>query len=285
MKKYIELIRLDKPTGIFLLYWPCTWGLTVGNIYAENNDLFLKYLILFFIGSFLMRSAGCIYNDIIDKNIDKKITRTKNRPIAKGLISSKQGWFAILVLILLSLIILLQLNLKSIIFGLTSGIFIILYPFMKRITYWPQLFLGITFNWGVILGWLAMGNELSLLSVLLYFSAIFWTLGYDTIYGMQDLKDDLKIGVKSTSIKFEKNFKTFLSINYFTSFALLIICLKLLNADVISYVIAILSGIILIIQIYSHQKNNSDKNFKLFALNNYYGLSVFITLIVTATYG
>ena len=285
MKKYIELIRLDKPTGIFLLYWPCTWGLAVGNIYAENNDLFLKYLILFFIGSFLMRSAGCIYNDIIDKNIDKKITRTKNRPIAKGLISSKQGWFAILVLILLSLIILLQLNLKSIIFGLTSGIFIILYPFMKRITYWPQLFLGITFNWGVILGWLSMGNELSLLSVLLYFSAIFWTLGYDTIYGMQDLKDDLKIGVKSTSIKFEKNFKTFLSINYFTSFALLIICLKLLNADVISYVIAILSGIILIIQIYSHQKNNSDKNFKLFALNNYYGLSVFITLIVTATYG
>ena len=285
MKKYIKLIRLDKPTGIFLLYWPCTWGLTVGNIYAENNDLFLKYLILFFIGSFLMRSAGCIYNDIIDKNIDKKITRTKNRPIAKGLISSKQGWFAILVLILLSLIILLQLNLKSIIFGLTSGIFIILYPFMKRITYWPQLFLGITFNWGVILGWLAMGNELSILSVLLYFSAIFWTLGYDTIYGMQDLKDDLKIGVKSTSIKFEKNFKTFLSINYFTSFALLIICLKLLNADVISYVIAILSGIILIIQIYSHQKNNSDKNFKLFALNNYYGLSVFITLIVTATYG
>ena len=285
MKKYIELIRLNKPTGIFLLYWPCTWGLAVGNIYAENNDLFLKYLILFFIGSFLMRSAGCIYNDIIDKNIDKKITRTKNRPIAKGLISSKQGWFAILVLILLSLIILLQLNLKSIIFGLTSGIFIILYPFMKRITYWPQLFLGITFNWGVILGWLAMGNELSLLSVLLYFSAIFWTLGYDTIYGMQDLRDDLKIGVKSTSIKFEKNFKTFLSINYFTSFALLIICLKLLNADVISYVIAILSGIILIIQIYSHQKNNSDKNFKLFALNNYYGLSVFITLIVTATYG
>ncbi|MEK9741485.1 MAG: 4-hydroxybenzoate octaprenyltransferase [Pelagibacteraceae bacterium] len=285
MKKYIELIRLDKPTGIFLLYWPCTWGLTVGNIYAENNDLFLKYLILFFIGSFLMRSAGCIYNDIIDKNIDKKITRTKNRPIAKGSISTKQGWFAILVLILLSLTILLQLNLNSIIFGLASGFFIILYPFMKRITYWPQLFLGITFNWGVILGWLAMGNELSLIPILLYFSAILWTLGYDTIYGMQDLKDDLKIGVKSTSIKFEKNFKTFLGINYFISFALLIICLKLLNADVLSYLLAILSGIILIIQIFSHQKNNSDKNFKLFALNNYYGLSVFITLIVTATYG
>jgi len=285
MKKYIELIRLDKPTGIFLLYWPCTWGLTVGNIYAANNNLFYEYLILFFIGSFLMRSAGCIYNDIIDKNIDKKITRTKNRPIAKGSISTKQGWFAILVLILLSLTILLQLNLNSIIFGLASAIFIILYPFMKRITYWPQLFLGITFNWGVILGWLAMGNELSLIPILLYFSAILWTLGYDTIYGMQDLKDDLKIGVKSTSIKFEKNFKTFLGINYFTSFALLIICLKLLNAHVISYVIAILSGIILIIQIYSHQKNNSDKNFKLFALNNYYGLSVFITLIITATYG
>jgi 4-hydroxybenzoate polyprenyltransferase len=285
MKKYIELIRLDKPTGIFLLYWPCTWGLTVGNIYAENNDLFLKYLILFFVGSFLMRSAGCVYNDIIDKNIDKKITRTKNRPIAKGSISTKQGWFAILVLILLSLTILLQLNLNSIIFGLASGFFIVLYPFMKRITYWPQLFLGITFNWGVILGWFAMGNELSLISILLYFSAILWTLGYDTIYGIQDLKDDLKIGIKSTSIKFEQHLKIFLSINYLLSFALFIVCLKLLNANVLSYIMAILSGIIFIIQIYFHQKNNSEKNFKLFALNNYYGLSVFITLMITATYG
>jgi 4-hydroxybenzoate polyprenyltransferase len=285
MKKYIELIRLDKPTGIFLLYWPCTWGLTVGNIYAENNDLFLKYLILFFVGSFLMRSAGCVYNDIIDKNIDKKITRTKNRPIAKGSISTKQGWFAILVLILLSLTILLQLNLNSIIFGLASGFFIVLYPFMKRITYWPQLFLGITFNWGVILGWFAMGNELSLISILLYFSAILWTLGYDTIYGIQDLKDDLKIGIKSTSIKFEQHLKIFLSINYLLSFALFIVCLKLLNANVLSYIMAILSGIIFIIQIFFHQKNNSEKNFKLFALNNYYGLSVFITLMITATYG
>ena len=209
MLEIIKLLRLDKPTGIFLLFWPCAWGLAIGSSSTNDRNLFYYYLILFFLGSIFMRSAGCVYNDIIDRNIDAKVLRTKSRPIAIGSISTTSGWVIILLLICASLIILFQFNLNSIIFGLSSGLLVIAYPFMKRITYWPQLFLGFAFNWGVILGWLVLENTFSLIPILLYASAIIWTVGYDTIYGAQDIKDDLKIGVKSTSIKFEKKNETF----------------------------------------------------------------------------
>ena len=285
MKNYIKLIRLDKPTGIFLLFWPCSWGLILGNSSSSSNAIFYYYLFLFFIGSFLMRSAGCVYNDIIDKKIDIKIARTKTRPITSGLISVSKGWFLIVLFVALSLIILVQFNLKSIIFGLSSSFFVILYPFMKRITYWPQLFLGVTFNWGIILGWLSMGNEFALIPVLLYISAIFWTLGYDTIYGMQDIQDDIKIGVKSTSIKFHKNIKLFLSICYLISFGLFIVLLILLNVSLTTYFLTFLSSLILIIQIFLFDSKEYKKNAKLFALNNYYGLSIFLILLITMQNG
>ena len=285
MKNYIKLIRLDKPTGIFLLFWPCAWGLALGNSGSTNNEIFYYYLFLFFIGSFLMRSAGCVYNDIIDKKIDIKIARTKTRPITSGLISTSKGWFLIVLFVALSLIILVQFNFKSIIFGLSSGLFVILYPFMKRITYWPQLFLGVTFNWGIILGWLSMGNEITLIPVLLYISAIFWTLGYDTIYGMQDIEDDIKIGVKSTSIKFHKNIKLFLSICYLISFSLFVALLILLNVSLTTYFLMFLSSLILIIQIYLFDGKEYKKNAKLFALNNYYGLSIFFILLIATQNG
>ena len=285
MKNYIKLIRLDKPTGIFLLFWPCAWGLVLGNLGSTNNEIFYYYLFLFFIGSFLMRSAGCVYNDIIDKKIDIKIARTKTRPITSGLISTSKGWFLIILFVALSLIILLQFNFKSVIFGLSSGFFVILYPFMKRITYWPQLFLGITFNWGIILGWLSMGNEITLVPVLLYISAIFWTLGYDTIYGMQDIQDDIKIGVKSTSIKFHKNIKLFLSICYLISFTLVVALLILLKVSLNTYLLIFLSSLILIIQIYLFDSKEYKKNAKLFALNNYYGLSIFFILLIATQNG
>ncbi len=231
MWEYIKLLRLDKPTGIFLLFWPCAWGLAIGSSVIDDSVIFYKYLLLFFLGSFFMRSAGCVYNDIVDRKIDAKVSRTKSRPIAKGTISVTTGWMIILLLIFFSILILIQFNLNSIIFGLSSGLLVIAYPFMKRITYWPQLFLGITFNWGVILAWLVLENKISLTPLVLYSSAIFWTLGYDTIYGMQDIKDDLKIGVKSTSIKFKKKIKTFLLICYSISTSLLLLSLALLDAN------------------------------------------------------
>ena len=285
MLEIIKLLRLDKPTGIFLLFWPCAWGLAIGSSSTNDRNLFYYYLILFFLGSIFMRSAGCVYNDIIDRNIDAKVLRTKSRPIAIGSISTTSGWVIILLLICASLIILFQFNLNSIIFGLSSGLLVIAYPFMKRITYWPQLFLGFAFNWGVILGWLVLENTFSLIPILLYASAIIWTVGYDTIYGAQDIKDDLKIGVKSTSIKFEKKMKLFLSTCYGISSFLLLLTLTLLSANFITYILALLSGFILFAQVLLYDDKNNKKNSKLFALNNYYGLSIFLTLLLAINHG
>jgi 4-hydroxybenzoate polyprenyl transferase len=285
MWEYIKLLRLDKPTGIFLLFWPCAWGLAIGSSVINDSVIFYKYLLLFFLGSCFMRSAGCVYNDIVDRKIDAKVSRTKSRPIAKGTISVTTGWMIILLLIFFSILILIQFNLNSIIFGLSSGLLVIAYPYMKRITYWPQLFLGITFNWGVILAWLVLENKFSLTPLTLYSSAIFWTLGYDTIYGMQDIKDDLKIGVKSTSIKFNKKIKTFLLICYSISTFLLLLSLALMDANFIFFIMAILSSCILFAQVLKYEEENTEKNPKLFALNNYYGLSIFLTLMLTIRHG
>ncbi|NCU49643.1 MAG: 4-hydroxybenzoate octaprenyltransferase [Candidatus Fonsibacter ubiquis] len=153
MYQFVSLLRLNKPIGIFLLFWPCAWSLTMTQWFVVNNYLFIKYLILFFIGSIIMRSAGCVYNDIVDKKIDFRVQRTKKRLIASGKISVTTAWLSISFLIIPALIILFQFNNFSKILGLSSGLLIITYPFMKRITFWPQLFLGFTFNWGVLLGW------------------------------------------------------------------------------------------------------------------------------------
>ena len=192
----IQLIRLDKPIGFLLLFWPCLWGLTLGYYFNNETTLYLKYIILFFLGSVLMRSAGCIFNDIVDRDLDRKVERTKERPIASGKILVLEAYIYIVFLCLISFLILLQFNLLTIILGMSSMILVFIYPFMKRITYWPQLFLGLTFNWGIIMGWTSITNNISIEPIILYLSAIFWTLGYDTIYGLQDVHDDEIIGVK-----------------------------------------------------------------------------------------
>ena len=214
LKIFIELTRLNKPIGFMLLFWPCSWGLAYSYVLNQDTNLFIYYLFLFFTGSVLMRSAGCIFNDIVDKDFDKKVKRTKKRPIASGKISVKQSFFYVIVLCALALLILIQFNILTILLGMSSMLLAFSYPFMKRITYWPQLFLGITFNWGVVLASAATNNSVSSEIIILYISAIFWTLGYDTFYGAQDMSDDEIIGLKSTSIKFKKNIKLFISFSY-----------------------------------------------------------------------
>ncbi len=209
LKIFIELTRLNKPIGFMLLFWPCSWGLAYGYGLDKDLNIFLYYILLFFLGSVLMRSAGCIFNDIVDKDFDKKVQRTKLRPIACGKVSIKQSIIYVLILCLIAFLILIQFNLNTIYLGLGSMLLAFSYPFMKRITYWPQLFLGLTFNWGMIMGYTAILDQISFQIVLLYLSAIFWTLGYDTIYGVQDIADDEIIGIKSTAIKFKKKYKTF----------------------------------------------------------------------------
>ena len=280
LKIFIELTRLNKPIGYMLLFWPCSWGLAYALSVSQNFNLFINYLLLFFLGSVFMRSAGCIFNDIVDKDFDKKVNRTKTRPIASGKISVKHSMIYVLILCLLALLILVQFNILTIVLGIGSMLLAFSYPFMKRITYWPQLFLGITFNWGVIMAWAAVNNGISLEIVLLYVSAIFWTLGYDTIYGAQDISDDEIIGLKSTAIKFKNNINLFVFIMYFINIFLLLYLFKEfigLNFFTLLFGLFIAS---LFFQVMIFNKTNPNSCLKMFKLNNFSGLIFFITILM-----
>jgi|TARA_B100000795_G_C22698028_1_gene398427 4-hydroxybenzoate polyprenyltransferase len=280
LKIFINLTRLNKPIGVMLLFWPCSWGLAYAYAVEQNLNQFLYYLFLFFSGSVLMRSAGCIINDIVDKDIDKKVQRTKNRPLARNLIPVKLALLYVAVLCAIAFLILIQFNTFTIILGLFSMILAFSYPFMKRITYWPQLFLGLTFNWGIVMAWAAMHNSISIEVIILYIAAIFWTLGYDTIYGVQDIVDDEIIGIKSTSIKFKKNIKLFVGVCYLLS-SFLIITLFYneigLNNFTLLVVIFISS---LMYQIFKFKKNNSKKCLEIFRLNNLSGFLLFFGILL-----
>ena len=276
LKIFIELTRLNKPTGFMLLFWPCSWGLAYAYTVNQDLNLFIYYLILFFFGSVLMRSAGCIFNDIVDKDFDKKVKRTKTRPIAAGKITIKHSLGYVLILCIFALLILLQFNFFTIILGMSSMILAFSYPFMKRITYWPQLFLGVTFNWGIIMAWVAINNNITMEIIILYLSAIFWTLGYDTIYGTQDISDDEIIGLKSTSIKFKKNIKQFVTISYLiTILALLTLFYDSIKLDVSNLFIFLFVSS-LIYQIIIFKKNKPASCLRSFKFNNYSGLFLFL---------
>tara|TARA_B110000438_G_C15772580_1_gene632587 strand:+ start:12 stop:872 length:861 start_codon:yes stop_codon:yes gene_type:complete len=276
IKIFIQLTRLDKPIGFMLLFWPCLWGLTLGYNFNLPIGIYLKYLILFFLGSVLMRSAGCIFNDIIDKDLDKKVKRTKMRPIASEKISVLRSFIYIFFLCLAALMVLLQFNLLTIILGISSMIFAFSYPFMKRITYWPQFFLGLTFNWGIIMGWTSIMGNISIEPIILYLGAIFWTLGYDTIYGLQDIKDDEIIGVKSTSIKFKNNVKIFVG----TCYSLCVLCILILSIlmEVDKYLLIFSVFFIssLVYQIKNFKSNNPRSCLASFKNNNLTGLFIFL---------
>ena len=276
LKIFVELTRLNKPIGFMLLFWPCSWGLAYAHLYNQNLNLFIYYLILFFLGSVLMRSAGCIFNDIVDKDFDKKIKRTKTRPIASGKITVKNSFIYVLVLCLFAFLILLQFNLLTILLGMGSMLLAFTYPFMKRITYWPQLFLGVTFNWGIIMAWAAINNDITVEIIILYVSAIFWTLGYDTIYGAQDMSDDEIIGLKSTSIKFKNNLWLFVSVSYLVSMILIIYLFRNYYGKNLFSLFSILFFFSLIYQLFHLRTGRSNNLLKLFKLNNYTGMFLFL---------
>ncbi len=277
IKIFINLTRLNKPIGFMLLFWPCSWGLAYAYNLNQNLNIFLTYLLLFFLGSVLMRSAGCIVNDIVDRNIDSKVQRTKNRPLAAKLISINQALIYVMILCLISLTILIQFNTLTIILGLISMIFAFTYPFMKRITYWPQFFLGLTFNWGIIMACSALNNEVSIEIIILYFSAIFWTLGYDTIYGAQDIVDDEIIGIKSTSIKFKNNIKKFVSLCYLISSVLVISLFPYdMNIQTFFLTLFVLS---LLYQIFIFDEKKPKTCLLAFKTNNVSGLILFLAIL------
>ena len=223
-----------------------------------------------------MRSAGCIFNDIVDKDFDKKVERTKNRPIASGKISVLKSYIYIFFLCLLSFVILLQFNYLTIILGIGSMFLAFAYPFMKRITYWPQLFLGLTFNWGIVMAWTAVTNNISLEPIILYIGAIFWTLGYDTIYGLQDINDDEIIGIKSTSIKFKNNVKIFVGISYTISIFFILFLGFMLKINFYYFIISSLFVLSLIYQMIIFKKDDPKSCLISFKHNNVTGILIFL---------
>ena len=282
---FVELIRLKKPIGYMLLFWPCAWGLTIAYDFSKDLYNYFFYLTLFLLGAVLMRSAGCIVNDITDRKFDREVERTKNRPIASGQISTKLGFFYAATLCFLALLVLLNFNNLTIIIALGSMPLAFSYPLMKRYTYWPQFFLGITFNYGLILGWICIKEDLEIAPVLFYFGAIFWTLGYDTIYGYQDIKDDEIIGLKSTSIKFKDNPYFFLTLCYSIFFLCITLMGILMKFNFLYYVFLIVPLLhLLIYQIKKLDINDPEKCLKIFKSNNVFGLIILINLFIGKVY-
>ena len=281
IKLFVDLIRLKKPIGFMLLFWPCAWGLTLAYDFSTNLNNYFFYLILFFLGAVFMRSAGCIINDVLDKEFDKKVLRTKDRPIASEKISIKVGIFYALTLCFLSLLILLNFNNFTIILALGSMPLAFTYPLMKRFTYWPQLFLGITFNYGLILGWTAIKGQIDIAPLLFYFGAIFWTLGYDTIYGYQDIKDDEIIGLKSTSIKFKGKPKKFLLTCYFLFIFLFLVGGYIMEFHYSYYLLSIIPIMYLFFfQIKVFKLSDPFSCLKAFKSNNLFGLIILINIFI-----
>ena len=274
---FLELIRFEQPIGFMLLMWPCWFGLAL--LPLNQSNLF-KWYILFFIGAFVMRSAGCIINDIVDINIDKNIKRTAKRPLTSKKISINEALFFLLVLLLMSFIILLQFNILTIIFGLISFPLIICYPFMKRYMHWPQLILGLVFSWGVILVSIQFLKTLDINFLLLYIACISWTLGYDTIYAYQDKKDDIINNIKSTAVLFKSKGPIFVKIFYliFLSIIGLLVWKKTYNH--LSLTVIIIFIIIMYIFLSKWEPESKKSSNYYFKFNNLIGLLCFIYLLI-----
>ncbi len=273
---YGRLMRIDKPIGTWLLMWPCWWALAM-----TAPSLPSAYLLaLFFLGAFVMRSAGCIVNDLADRNLDAKVARTKDRPLASGALSVSDALSLLAFLLSSALFIVILLD-NLLLFYLAFGTLIMIgiYPFMKRISWWPQLFLGLTFNLGALFAWIAINGELSLAAIALYIGCVFWTLGYDTIYGYQDIEDDLRIGVKSTSIRIREHSRLFLSACYITTILCWGAALWLTGSNMIAYGGIVACALHFFRQLHSLDIHQPDHCLKLFKSNSWVGLMFFCFLL------
>ena len=276
INNYLELIRINKPIGFMLLLWPCWFSLAFLELPQKT---LINYYILFFIGSVIMRGAGCIINDLVDQDIDSKIERTASRPIASKKITNLNAIIFLSILLFIGLLILLQFKFETILVGLLCTPLIILYPVMKRITFWPQLFLGIIFNWGVIICSVEFVGYITKEYLFLYLACILWTIGYDTIYAYQDIKDDKKNNIKSTAVLFKDNGKYFVIISYTLMFVIIGYLSFINTIEIIKLIIYLSIFIYIFVNLIRWNLNSADNSGKKFRQNNLFGAMIFLYLL------
>ena len=276
INNYLELIRLNKPIGFMLLLWPCWFSLAYINL---PQHTLINYYLLFLFGAVIMRSAGCIINDLVDQNIDSKIERTSLRPIAAKKISNLHAIIFLVILLTIGLLILLQFKLETILAGLVCTPLIVMYPFMKRITFWPQLFLGIVFNWGIVICSVEFFGTITKEFFIFYLACIFWTIGYDTIYAFQDLKDDIKNKIKSTAVLFRDKGK-YLVLTSYTLMFLLIGYLSFLKTNkLVTMFFFIIIIIFILFNLLRWDHKSESNSGKIFRQNNTFGAMIFLYLL------
>ena len=276
LKNFLILIRINKPTGIMLLMFPAIWSILI--VLKEEIDIYL--ILLFAYGSFIMRSAGCIINDIIDRKFDKNVKRTKSRPLASENLEITDAIILFIIFLSIGLSILLTLNSTCILLGFIAFPLVLLYPLMKRYTYFPQLFLAIVFNFSILISWTAAKGIFDNQSLLLYLACIFWTLGYDTIYAYQDKEDDKKIGVKSLAIYLEQNIKLWITLFYLCFVGIFSFLAILNNINFIFFLILVLFALKILCEFFKIQKLKSKNFMKIFQMNSWYGFFITISLFL-----
>jgi 4-hydroxybenzoate polyprenyltransferase len=278
VRPYLRLARADRPIGVWLLLWPCWWSIllaTTETPFGLAWSLYVLWLfVLFAVGAAVMRGAGCTYNDIVDRDIDAKVARTAGRPIPSGQVSVAMAVVFLVVQLAVGLGVLLQLNWFSVALGALSLVPIAIYPFMKRVTDWPQAFLGLTFNWGALLGWTAVTGGLGLAPMLLFAGCVFWTLGYDTIYAHQDKEDDLLIGVKSTALKFGANSRGWIGGFFAAAILLLAAAAAVAGAGLASYLGIMAAAVQALRQVTAFDMDDSASCLALFRSNRTFGLLI-----------
>jgi len=275
-RPYLRLARLDRPIGTWLLLLPCWWSVSLAMADWPDPWLFL----LFGVGAVVMRGAGCTLNDIADRDFDRKVARTATRPIASGSVKVQQGWLFFGFQLFLGLMVLVQFNAPTVYLGFASLVLVATYPFMKRITYWPQAVLGLAFNWGALMGWSAVHGELAWPAIVLYAGGIFWTLGYDTIYAHQDKEDDVIVGVKSTALKFGERSKIWLSGFYTVTLVLIAVAGYLVDLAWPFYLVLSLGGLHLSWQIHTLDIDDPKNCLRRFKSNRDFGLVVLAAIVV-----
>ncbi len=283
LKPYARLARWDRPIGFWLLFWPCAFSLAMAALKNPTAGFDVQALVLCFVGAVAMRGAGCTFNDIVDTDIDMKVARTRSRPIPSGQVSKRQAAAFLVLQGLVGLLVLVQFNGFTIVLGIASLLPVAIYPFMKRITWWPQFFLGIAFSWGALLGWSAQAGGLSLAPLLLYAGSILWTIGYDTIYALQDIEDDMLVGVKSSARAMGGQVKAGVALCYAAALGLWGGALCAVRPDPLVLVALVPAAVQLTGQVVTLDVASGEDALAKFRSNRFAGLLVFAAMLVVGT--